>query len=261
MRRVAVFALLLLTACPPPPQVERPYAPPTAADLVAHLRAHAQRITSLRAETKVEHMGNGDRVKIRVSMLLARGGKLRFEAESPLAGAIATLVTDGKDFALLDLRNNKFLTGPANACNVARLIQIEMPPEMIMEALTGSAPIEGEPAGVSWDPQRGGKEVLELKTPDGGKEWIRFDARNRAWDVLSAERKDASGRVLWKIDHESFSDHGGIRLPEVSTLAQPTHKSEARIKFREVEPNVTPKEDVFHLTPPNGVQPELSSCQ
>ena len=59
----------------------------------------------------------------RSHLLLARGGKLRIEADSPLGGALATLTSDGQQFSLLDVRDNRFLTGPAKACNVARLIR------------------------------------------------------------------------------------------------------------------------------------------
>src|SRR5438270_654304 len=101
MRRCLVGLVLLGCGCPPA-NVARPYAPPTAAELLAALKGRAEHLRALRADTRVDHMGdNGERVKVSVMMLLGRGGKMRFEAESPVGGALATLVADGSQFALL----------------------------------------------------------------------------------------------------------------------------------------------------------------
>src|SRR5437667_12500731 len=134
MRKLAVASLVLLAACPPPKPVARPYPAPSAEELMAAIRKRSAAIHSLRADTKVDHMGQGgQRVKVTVALLVARGGKLRMEAESPMGGALATLTSDGASFALLDVRNNRFLAGPAKACNVARLIQLALEPDAVVE--------------------------------------------------------------------------------------------------------------------------------
>src|SRR4051812_48137480 len=125
MHRWWVAALLAasLAGCPKP--AVRPYPPPSGDELLAALRARAAHLKTLRVSAKVDHMANGgERVRVKVNMLLARGGKLRFEADSPLGGALATLTSDGTQFSLLDVRANRFMTGPAKACNVARLIRL-----------------------------------------------------------------------------------------------------------------------------------------
>ena len=171
---------------------------------------------TLRATAKIDHMAHGgERVRVKVNMLLARGGKLRFEADSPLGGALATLTSDGQQFSLLDVRSNRFLTGPAKACNVARLIRLAIPPDDIVAVLMGGAPLERNAQGVSWDPNHGGREVLTLATPDGGQETIELDAHDKRWDVMRAERRDAAGRVLWRVTNDGFKDHDGVRLPDV----------------------------------------------
>src|SRR5262245_2587201 len=116
MARTLIVFALFLCGCPPS-HVERPYPPPSAAQLLEALRARAGKLQSLRAQTKIDHLGEGgQRIKVKVGMLLERGGKLRLEAESPFGGALATLVSDGARFALLDVRHNRFLVGPARAC-------------------------------------------------------------------------------------------------------------------------------------------------
>ena len=245
MRRL--FLIVFLCGCSLPP-VERPYPAPTAETLLKSLQDRPDKLQSLRAEGRADEMGQGaERVKVTVNVLVARGGKLRLEAESPLGGALATLTTDGAQFQLLDARNNRFLVGPAEPCNVARLVGVALEPEQVMSVLSGSAPIDGTPATVSWDSSHGGRDVLELKTADGGSEKIWLS--NRVWDVAAAERKDAAGKTLWKLEHEEFEDKSGFRLPKRTWIAQPSRKADVRIRWREQEPNVPPKDGVFHLEP------------
>lgn len=265
MRRIYALLILMALAALPgacaPSRVERPYPPATATELLAALRDRARRLVTLRADAKVDHMGEGgERVKLSMSMLLERGGKLRLEANSPLGGPLATLVSDGKQFALLDVRQNRFLVGPALPCNVARLIRIELPPDDVVAVLMGGAPLEGEPLESSWDREHGGRERLRLRTPDGGQESLELDGRNRVWDVLKAERRLVSGELLWRVEHESFGDHGGVRLPERSQVEEPRIGADARIRFRSVTPNVTPPASAFHLEPPSGLTPEAVDC-
>lgn len=243
------------------PPVERAYPPPKPGELLEVLRDRARKLSSLRAETKVEHTENGERVKVSVDMLVQRGGKLRLEARAPIGGSTAAvLVSDGARFALLDVRNNRFFAGPASACNVARLSHIELQPEAVVDALLGSAPLDGEPQGdVRWDAKRG-REILTLRTPDGGSETLELDGRDRKWDLLAATRSDASGGIVWKLTHEEFSDQGGVRLPRWTTVDEPPHKTGARIKFKEVEPNVQPDPAQFTLEPPAGVPAEPADC-
>jgi outer membrane lipoprotein-sorting protein len=259
MRRL-VPALLLVCGCVPA-RVERPYAPPTANELLAALRARRDQLRTLRAEARADEMGgSSERVKVTVNLMLEREGKLRIEAESPLGGAVATLVSDGEHFALLDARQNRFMVGPARACNVARLVRVELEPAEVVDALMGGAPLDGEPTGVSWDATQGGREVLELRAADGGTEKVLL-GNGRAWDVLGAERRDRAGKVLWRLTHEGFEPHAGVRLPGRTLVEEPPHHADVRIRYRSLEPNVAPRPGVFQLEPPSGVKVELSVCQ
>lgn len=253
-------ALVAVAGCPKP--AVRPYPPPTAEELLAALRARQDHLKTLRAYAKVDYYGKGggDRAKVRVHMLLERGGKLRFEADSPLGGALSTLTSDGQKFALLDVRANRFLVGPANACNVARMIRLAIAPDDVVAVLMGGAPLDGTIKSAGWDPNNGGREVLTLALPDGGEERIELDATNKTWDVVRAERRDAGGSVLWRVSNSDFKDHGGFRLPETEDVQEPPHGADAEIKFRSLEPNVPIDEGLFRLPPPEGLTPEPADC-
>jgi hypothetical protein len=257
-----IYAALMLAGCPHPlPPAQRPYPPPRAEELLAALRAHHESIRSLRMSTKVDHLAEGQRVKIKVTMLLARPDKLRFEAESPLGGTVAYLTANGRDFALLDLRNNRFLVGPASACNVARLIRLALPPQDVVTVLMGDVPLVGDVAGNTWDPMHGGREILKLRAPDGGSETLALDARDKRWDLVSAERADAAGHVMWRISDDGWSDRGGgARMPDTIRVEDPTRKVDATIKIRSLELGVDFPDSVFTLQPPDKIAPESATC-
>jgi len=256
----ALVAVVLVAGCPKP--AVRPYPPPSADELLAALRGRAEHFKTLRAAAKIDYMANGgDRAKIKVNLLLARPAKLRIEADSPLGGALSTLTSDGTQFSLLDVRSNRFLQGPAKACNVARLARLNIPPDDVVAVLMGGAPLDGKVEGVTWDPNNGGREVLTLALPDGGRETIQLDAREKRWDVMRAERRDAAGKVLWRVTNEGFKDRdGGVRLPDVEDVEEPPHGADAQIKLRSVEPNIDLGDDLFRLTPPQGVPVEPADC-
>jgi outer membrane lipoprotein-sorting protein len=261
MRALVLAALLPLVAACPKPAV-RPYAPPTADELMAALRGRAEHFKTLRATAKIDYMANGgDRAKIKVALLLSRPAKLRIEADSPLGGALSTITSDGTQFSLLDVRANRFLQGPAKACNVARLARLNIPPDDVVEVLMGGAPLGGTVKGVSWDPNNGGREVLTLAQPDGGSTVISLDARDKRWDVMRAERRDAANKLLWRVTNDGWKDRaGGVRLPDTEDVEEPPHGADAEIKFRSVEPNLEIKDDLFRLTPPEGVPVEAADC-
>ena len=256
----ALVAVVMLAGCPKP--AVRPYPPPTADELLAAMRARAEHFKSLRAGAKIDYMANGgQRARIRVNLLMVRPDKLRIEADSPLGGALATLTSDGTQFSLLDLRNNRFLQGPAKACNVARLIRLAIPPDDVIAVLMGGAPLDGTVKGVSWDPNNGGREVLTLALPDGGAEKIELDAKDKRWDVMRAERRDAGGRLLWRVTNDGWKDRdGGVRLPDVEDVEEPPHGADAEIKFRSIEPNIQLDPGLFRLAPPEKIPVEPADC-
>ncbi len=253
---------LLLAGCPEK-RVARPYPPPTAATLIEHLRQRAARIRSVRAEAKVDYLAEkGDRIKVGMTMLAEDPDHLRMEANSPFGGSVASLATDGKQFALLDVRNNRYLTGEASPCNIARLIRVELLPADVVAVLEGGAPLLGGDevkVEVGWSGRGDGREVLTLRSA-GAVETVELDAKDRRWDVLAAELKRPDGAVEWRLAHEEFVEIGSERLPNRTTIEQPSRGADARIRFKEREINLSPPESAFRLEPPAGVPVEQVSC-
>jgi hypothetical protein len=200
-------------------------------------------------------------VKLSVDLMAARGGRLRFAAEAPLQGTVASLASDGARFELQDARDNRFLVGPAKGCNVARLIRIDLPPDDVVAVLLGGAPgLDGKPRSIDWDPTHGGRERVILDQPDGGHETLFLDGREHRFDLLGAERTDAGGRALFRIQHDDWQDSGGVRLPRRTHVAEPPADVEIWIRYKEQSPNIEPKEGVFELLPPPGISVENVDC-
>ena len=261
MRPLAWIVFLALFGCAHLPPVARPYPPPTAAELVASLRAREQRIRSIDAVAKVDERAKGvPRVTVKVQIFAKRPDRLRLEVQGPLGSGAATLVTDGTRFHLFDSRQGRFFTGAAEPCNVARLIQVELAPVEVVDVLLGSVPLTGEPLSVTWDATRGGREVLTLRQPDGGTVRAWLDHRERTWDPVYAERRDARGALLWRVDHADFTDQGGVRLPARTEVEDATHHAAAHVRYREQSPNPELPDVGFTLDPPAGVTAEQVGC-
>jgi len=261
--RQLVAAALLLCACRPPP-VARPYPPPDAAELLARLDHQASVPGVLRSDAKVDYRGDGgERVKVRMTLVSRAPAALRVEAQGPLGGSVASLATDGRDFQFLDVRGNHFLAGPASACNISRLLRVELRPADLVALLAGGAPRLAEVTSMTagWDGADGGREVLTLRGPAGEQEVVRFDGRERRWDVVQAELRGPDGAVLWRVEHGDFAEGpGGARLPGRSDIVQPPRGADVRVRYkgRESAPELT--DSAFRLDAPPGLPVEPATC-
>lgn len=242
----------------------RPYAAPTAAELLAHVQKSRSGLLALRARAKADVMGNQGRIKVDISLIAARPQRLRLAGENSLTGPLLTLATDGTTFQLLDVRENRFQTGAVSACNMARILGIAMHPSQVIEVLMGGVPLLPNPSAleVSWDGRDGGREVLTLRDGRGISEVIYLQAEGRTWDVREAEGRDEQGKAVWRLRNEGFAllDGSTLRMPATTYLEDPPHKSDLRLRWREREPNPPLEPEVFHMDAPAGVPVEPDAC-
>ena len=264
MRLLVVGALGVALAGCPVARVERPYAAPSAAEIVAALKARVAHAGALRIEAKVDYLEDkGERVKLTMTFLVAAPDRLRIDAESPIGGAtIASLASDGRDFALLDVEHGRFLVGPSAPCNIARLIKVALAPADVVAVFAGGAPLLGDPVAVAWSGDDGGRELLTLRAAGGDLETIRLTPRGASgggWDVVSVRVAGADGRVRWSLDNDLFSD-GDPRLPSRIHIEEPARGVDVRLRVKDVERDVKPPDNVFVLVPPAGIPAEPVRC-
>jgi hypothetical protein len=259
---------------------------------LAQLQRGRAQTQTLRARAKADYMDRGQRIKIDLAMLAERPQRLRLAGENSLLGPLLTVATDGSEFHLLDVRENRFLRGQVNPCNMSRILGLSFHPSQLIEVLMGGTPLLSDftESEVSWDPREGGRDVLTLRNAHGVSEIIRLQrlptplagpaasAGPGLWDVREAEGKNAAGTVVWRLRHEDFSfqrlpadaggDSGGdatqaagsLRLPGVTFLEDPPRKSDVRLRWREREWNVALDAKLFQLDAPAGVPVEPDTC-
>ncbi len=240
-------------------RIERPYPPPRATEVVSAVLARGQRVSALRAETRVSHKSEQGKVKGTVRLMAASGGKLRFDLVSPFDTPLATLVTDGKDFSLVDAQKSRHFHGPASPCNVGRLLQLVLAADDVRTILGGSTPvIAHSSATLAWDDQRGA-EVLTLKGK-GVTQVLRLDGRDKGWSLLSSEIRDAAGKPLLQLraaDHHTVS---GLRMPRTLHIKQPRHGAELWVTYKKVEINIQLPSIAFLLPPAGGLPSQRVDC-
>lgn len=238
-------------------------------------------------------MDRGQRIKIDLALLVERPGRLRLAGENSLTGPLLTVATDGQEFYLLDVRENRFLHGQVNPCNMSRILGLSFHPSQLVEVLMGGTPVLPQPSSreVSWDPRGGGRDVLTLRDDRGVTETIYFQlvpsaagalpaAAARAWDVVEAEGRDPRGTVVWRLRHEGYewqklggeegaapsetttagAGPSSLRLPSVTYLEDPPRKSDVRLRWREREWNPSIEPGLFRLDAPAGVPVEPDTC-
>jgi hypothetical protein len=245
------LALLAAGCCasrPPPSQF------PNADAALARMHATAECGNGILAKNaKLDHFGARGRVRGDMSMFVVRPARLRMSVFSPppLMSPIVTLTSDGAEFRLADMRENKFFVGPATACNIARLTTVPIPGPVLVELLRGQAPVLKHTAlgtSIAWS-SKGYYVVRIAGTRDAHEEihllphrddWYKpyTEQRMRVLDVVV----DQYGDVLY---HAEMEDH------EPVPMAQPLFDPEG------IDPTVLPSGPVCDAEVPRKIHVEV----
>jgi len=240
-------------------QVDRPYKTPGASEVIAVLKARAGRISTMRAESRMNHRTDQGKVKATVRLMAQRGGKLRFDAVSPFDTPLATLVTDGKEFALVDAQKNRHYHGTASACNIARLLQVALSPDDVLVVLGGSTPlIKHDSARLEWD-SRATAEVLTLSNKTV-TQTVRLDGTDRRWDLLLSEVRTKKGELLLQIKPNAYRSVNGLRLPAHLLVRQAGSDAQLDVTFKREEVNIKLPAVAFELPAPGGMPSQRVDC-
>ena len=173
----------------------------------------------IHATAKIDHFGDGGRVRGDLLFFALWPARLRMDIVGPLnSGVVATLTADDKKFALADLRDKRFLFGPASSCNIARLTTVPMPGHVLVSLLRGEAPIlkhEDPAATIEWSGH--GYYVLHIPSTQNAEEEIHLAPHPKdfglPWQqqrlrVVEVEVKQ-QGIVLY---HAEMTDHAPAKM-------------------------------------------------
>jgi hypothetical protein len=271
--RWVLLAAALTAGCGHGVAAVRPADRPLPAPEVL-FQALVARQTALRTvelETKTTSWLGHERTRATVLMLVERSGRLRFEADVPLQGAVASLVVRGREFQFLDLQQHVFRHGPACPANVALMIPIPLLPEEIAAILLGDAPLgEGaRPGEVLWDGERRA-DVLVVDRPSAGaaaRLWISFTPSGSSYDVVAVAGESPAGAGRrWRVAYEGSTriDAGApLTLPGTIRFAEPGRSFDDGVEIKVKERmgvNRPLRDESFVLTPPAGYPVETLGC-
>ncbi len=286
---VQLIALSLLAGCA---RVAAPAsAPPTADAALARMHATFACANAVQANAKIDHFGEHGRVRGDLMLFAARPARLRMDVVSPFGVALATLTSDGRRFGLADLRDKTFFTGPAAACNIARLTTVPVPGSVLVDLLRGEAPVlkhEGGGATIAWDAH--GWWALSIPSTREAREEIHLAPRPedwaRPWDQQRMRVLDVrvvqQGYVLY---HAELSDHAsqptaGPRLdpdnleppippsgpvcdaevPRKIHVEVPVPEADVRFTYQQLTWNPPLPEGTFDQPVPTGMRVEQVTC-
>jgi len=224
--------------------------------LLGEIRGRAH---SMKARGKADHFGPDGRVRGTVYFFVRQDGRLRFDALTPLSTPAASLASDGTTFSLLDARENAYYTGPAQPCNIARLLRIPMAGRDVATILLGGTPlIEHRSARLGWDDD--GFYVLELTgTESNLRQRVEIARDRNRLDVLHSVVRRGS-HVVWDLEFDDLERVGGVPFPKKIHFVNPGEDADVLVHYQEVQLNPTLSDEVWTVPAPEGMPQRHVTC-
>jgi len=236
---------------------------PPPASLVPDARAALQRVHAtqdcgqgIHASAKIDHFGKGGRVRGDLLFFALWPARLRMDVVGPMnVGVVATLTADEKKFSLADLREKRFLYGPASACNIARLTTVPMPGHVLVSLLRGEAPVlkhDEKAATIEWS--RSGYYVVRIPSTRQAEEEIHLAPhpsdfglpwQQQRMRVVEIEVRQ-QGIVLY---HAELNDH------------RPTAMSKPQVDADGIDPEIPVSGPVCQAELPRSIHVEVPGKQ
>ena len=283
-----VGAAATLLACGHAPPVSQF---PDATAAIGRMRATYACSRGVSAEAKLDYIGPRGRARGNVLYIAAVPDRLRLDLSSPFGAMISTVTSDGKNFTLMDLRERRFLYGPANACNLARFTQVSLPPPVLVDLLRGEAPVlahDKAQSSVRWD---GDRYVVQLSGKNGAVERLELEPAASDFARPWSEQRvrvlgvtvEQYGVPLYRVALDGHApaatakprvDPDGLdppippsgpacsaELPRRIHIEVPPEGHDLVLTVSEVSHNAPLPSGVFSQAQPSGVRAQYSPCQ
>lgn len=279
---VASVALAMLSsACAASPPASRFPSGEAALD---RMHGTFECLRGVRGEAKLDHMGRQGRIRGGLMFFATEPAQVRFDVVSPFGVTLATLTSDGSAFSFNDLREKKFLEGPASACNIARLTQVPVPGHALVSLLRGEAPVlvhEPSAPTIRWS---GGRYLVGVPSKHAAFEEIALGVHpsdyHLPWGeqrvrVLAVEVRQA-GVLLYRADlgeHRPIEVAGpivdedgleppippsgppcAVEVPRKIHVEVPYTRDDVRFRYEDVKANPPLPDGLFTQPVPGGVQ-------
>lgn len=275
MKRALIAGLgaVLLSACPGRPCPTYPFGSPEL--VLDHYRDMRRPARVLRAEARVDRRG-GEQGRIRgtVLMFVQRPDRVRFDAMTQF-GPAAVLTSDGEEFALMDLRENRFFVGPTCPSNIERLLGIRFGGEEVTRLLLGETP------RIPHDDQslrcENGTYIVTLEGEGGLRQELAVEVRPSDLGARPGEQRlrlrrsevfNADGSTQWRVTYDDYrfvadpadGEGRGVAMPFTVRFVDPRHGVDTEVRFEDIDLNVEVPPDTFEQEPRPGLTVEQVSC-
>jgi outer membrane lipoprotein-sorting protein len=269
MKRALALCLALLGACAGATCPSQLITDPAQA--LAAQRATSAPIRSLRADAKIDQRSKEGRIKGRILMFVERPDRVRFDAMTQFGPALI-LTSDGQQFAMSDFKDNRYMTGPACAKNLARVVGVALSSAEVASVLLGDAPLLNEGAAGN---QQGltcsseGQYVLGRKAADGAREELAFRVAEADVKKPPSEQRlylaavtlwNPQGQRLYRVRYEDYREVARSALPHTVRIEDFVNDSDAILRLSDVAVDVKVPEGAFVQTPRAGLKVEEVAC-
>ena len=289
---VTSLSLLVALGCmacgtPPPASLV-----PDARAALGRLHATQDCGLGIHASAKIDHFGKGGRVRGDLLFFALWPARLRMDVVGPMnVGVVATLTADDQKFALADLRDKRFLFGPATACNIARLTTVPMPGHVLVSILRGETPVlkhDDKAATIEWSSHgyyvvkiastRDAEQEIHLAPhpSDFGLPWqqqrmrvIEIEVRQQGLVLYHAELGDHRPAAMSKpqVDADGIDPPIPVsgpqcqaELPRTIHVEVPGKQADVIFRYEDVTWNPPLTEGLFTQPLPAGLRPERVTC-
>jgi hypothetical protein len=254
-----LFVLIIVpfVACGPVPPPKDAYD--SAPDLLADMRALRDRIESFRITGTVDHFGEEHRVQGKTYLFAELPGRLRVDLLSPFGNTLSVLTVDRDVFALADFRENRFLEGPAEPCNIARLIRVPLPADDVIRVLIGHSPIIEGHAEVDWDRQG----FYRVTVSDGARTQRLEVEPDRSSLKLRRSRLVEGDQVIFDMTFDRWRPVAGAFVPHEIRVKMPRDEADLLVRYDDdgVEVDVDLPQDAWTQSFPDGADVERVECR
>ena len=222
-------------------------------ELLDGIKKEGLRVSSVRASGSIDTRRGNKRFKAHVLYIIRRPATLRFETESFFDQPLSILVTDGMEFSLWDMQKGRFLSGPATPANISQAIPIPMDGPEVVGILLGDPPVI---------PYASVEHFIEK---DLDQYRIIFKNSRQMQEILihpeTLRPKKVtcrSGDVLeYQLTYEGWIQNSdGSVIPQKMFFELPSEQVRLTLKLSESEHNLPLDNNLFILSPPEGVSIE-----
>ncbi|MDB4974132.1 MAG: hypothetical protein JWN48_2473 [Myxococcaceae bacterium] len=234
-------------------------------------RAASAPIRSLRADAKIDQRGKEGRIRGRILMFVERPDRVRFDAMTQFGPALI-LTSDGQKLALSDFKDNRFMTGPACAKNLGRVVGVALSSAEVASVLLGDAPLIGDASSATQDGLTcGGDGLYKLtrRAADGAHEELSFRVPDSDLQKAPSDQRlylaavtlwDAQGKRLYRVRYEDYRRVGQSELPHTVRIDDFVNDSDALLRLSDVAVDVKVPEGAFVQTARPGLKVEEVAC-